>query len=224
MSILCKNITIKHGRASVLSNFNLELSEGQIVGLYGTAGSGKTSLLLLLAGVLKPASGDAFVNGLSILKDPQKARLQAGLGIIPEFNPLLSNLSVEENLLFQARSFKIPHPKNRVREMILSYSLDKERKCRVDQLSSLKYTETGLAMALIGHPTLVLLDEPEHQLTTEETSTLWNRLDSLKSMGITVILTTRHQEVADRCNQVVFMPSGKVVNHHELSWNSCSRA
>lgn len=224
MSLCCQNITIKHGRKTVLSNFNIELSSGQIIALYGSTGSGKTSLLLLLAGLLKPYAGEVSVEGINVLKDPHRARLQAGLGVIPEFNPLLSNLSIEENLTFQARALQLAHPKDNVREMIQTFSLEKEAKRRVNRLPALKYTETGLAMALIGHPALVLLDEPDHNLTTEETITFWKRLDTLKCMGRTVLLTTRHQEVAERCTKVVFMPSGKVVDQGELTWNCHSRA
>ena len=220
----CQNVSIKHGRGNVLTNFNLELSSGQIISLYGSTGSGKTSLLLLLAGLLKPSAGEVSVEGINVLKDYRKARLQAGIGIIPEFNPLLSHLSVEENLIFQARALKLAHPQDNVREMIQGFSLEKESKQRVDRLPSLKHTETGLAMAMIGHPALVLLDEPEHHLTTEETAIIWKRLDTLKSQGKTVILTTRHQEVAARSDQVVFMPSGKVVSQHELTWDCYSRA
>ncbi|OLN28083.1 ATP-binding cassette domain-containing protein [Desulfosporosinus metallidurans] len=224
MALRCQDITIKHGRGNVLANFNLELSAGQIIALYGSTGSGKTSLLLLLAGLLKPSVGEVFVEDINVLKDPRRARLQTGLGVIPEFNPLLSHLSVEENLTFQARALKLAYPKDHVCEMIQNFRLEKEAKRRVDRLPALKYTETGMAMALIGNPALVLLDEPEYHLTTEETVIIWKRLQTLKSLGKTVILTTRHQEVAAQCDQVVFMPSGKVVSRHELSWNSYSRA
>ena len=224
MALRCQNVTIKQGRGDVLANFNLELSEGQIIALYGSTGSGKTSLLLLLAGLLKPSVGEVFVENINVLNDPKMARLQAGLGVIPEFNPLLSHLTVEENLTFQARALKLAHPKDHVREMIQNFHLEKEAKHRVDRLPALKYTETGMAMALIGNPALVLLDEPEHHLTTEETAIIWRLLDTFKSRGKTVILTTRHQEVADRCDQVVFMPSGKVVSRDELTWNCNSRA
>jgi ABC-type multidrug transport system ATPase subunit len=222
MSINCKNITIKHHRQTILSNFNLELPSNQIIALYGPTGSGKTTLLLLLAGLLKPYKGGVNVDGIDVFRDIQKARLHVGFGIIPEFNPLLSNLSVEENLMFQARALKVKHPKENVREIVHNFSLESEKRQRVDHLPALKYAETGLAMALIGHPNLVLLDEPEHSLTTEETSTLWNSFDDLIRTGKTIIITTRLRETANRCDQIVYMPSGKVVDRHELTQNSSS--
>ncbi len=214
MSVRCQNISIKDGRNYVLKDFNLTLTSGQITALYGLTGSGKTTLLLLLAGLLRPVSGDVDVNEVNIISEPKKGRKQSGLGVIPEFNPLISDLTVRENLMFQARALRLAKPKERVEELLSTYSLTAESNMLVDNLSAVKYAETGLAMALMGNPSLLLLDEPENRLTSEEIHKFWDHLISLQEKGVEIILSTRYAEIAGRCNQVVMMPEGKVVEKY----------
>lgn len=223
MSVRCQNITIKDGRNYVLQNFSLTLPSGQITALYGLTGGGKTTLLLLLAGLLRPVSGEVEVNGINVLKEPTKARKQAGLGVIPEFNPLISYLTVKENLLFQARALKLKSPKKRVEELLWQYGLTAESDTLVDDLPAIKYAETGLVMALIGNPSILLLDEPENRLTSEEVHLFWEHLIALQRNGVSIVLSTRYVEVAALCHQVVILPEGKVVGRDAFTASSLDR-
>lgn len=214
MSLRCENLTIKNRREDIISSLNLSLPSGRISALYGPTGSGKTSLLLVFAGLMKPAAGTVYLDDMNILEQSSKTRSVVGLGLIPEFNELLSSLTLEENLILQARALRLKQPKQKVQEVINRFGLESERKLIVDNLPAVKNTEAGLAMALLGNPTTLLLDEPEYRLTTEETVKLWQHFQALKDSGKTIILTTRYQEVAARCDQVIYIPSGKVVDSH----------
>lgn len=217
MPVYCQDITIRYKRKEILSDLNLDFPDGQINALYGPSGSGKTALLMALAGKLKPAAGVVQVNGLDITGRPDKAQGQIGLGVIQEFNPLFKQLTVEENLLFRAQGLRLSHPRQAVAELIRGFELENIAKQRADSLPALKSAETCLAIALLNDPGILLLDQPEYGLTTEQTALFWVRLTRLKQKGKNIILTTRYHEVAARCDQTVIMPQGKVVDSGALT-------
>lgn len=217
MSICCQDLSIIHRGKTVMPSFNLNLPAGEISAFYGPTGSGKTALLLVIAGLLKPASGSITIGNINISKETDRLRFAVGMSIIQDFNPLIANLTLEENLLLQARALKLTSPKQRVNEVLQYFGLQRECKQLAGTLPALKNTEAGLALAILADPTVILVDEPEYRLTTEETDQIWLRLKAQQALGKTIIISTRHLETANRCENVVIISAGKVVRNDEFS-------
>ncbi|WP_158291459.1 ATP-binding cassette domain-containing protein [Desulfosporosinus sp. Sb-LF] len=214
MSVTCQNVTLKHKKQTMIENFTLELKGGKLTAFYGPTGSGKTALLLMLAGLMKPTSGEIIVDGIHVTKSPRKARQSVGLGVIPQFSPLLSKLNLEENLLLQAKTLKVSKPKDRVKDVLHELGLERYARVLTDDLPALVSAQASLALALLNESPTLLLDEPEYRLTTEETETLWSHFLDLRNQDKTIIISTRSQEVAAKCDQVILIPQGKEVEQH----------
>lgn len=227
MSVQCQNLSLKNRRATVFDNLTFELPDGQITALYGPTGSGKTALLLILAGLLKPSSGDILLDGFDVRKTPRKARRQVGLGVIPEFSPLLSKLTLEEQLLLHARTLQVKPAKARVQAALTRFELEDCRRTMTDDLPAFVSAIAGLALALLNNPTTLLLDEPEHRLTSEERVKIWELLYALRQEGKCIIVSTRYQEVAAACDKTLVIPLRKVVDKHEadaMGWDGTQTA
>lgn len=215
MAVLCQNLFLKNRREKVIENLNLEMANGQITALYGPTESGKTVLLLIFAGLMKPSSGDLVIDGMDVVKNAQKVRCHIGLGAIPSFSPLLTKLTVKENLLLQAQALKVKKRKDRVRELIEWLNIKEEADILIEELPAFIRAKASLALALLNDPTTLLLDEPEYRLTTEETAQFWEFLNALKEKGKCIIISTRYQEIAARCDKTFNIADGKVVDSFE---------
>ncbi|KLU60338.1 putative ABC transporter ATP-binding protein YbhF [Peptococcaceae bacterium CEB3] len=216
MVLSCHDITVKDGRSTVFAGLNLTIPVGQVTGIYGGSASGKTALILLLAGLLRPQRGEVRLGDVDVLKDGKKAKKMIGLGVIKDFNPLFYNLTVEENLLFQARAVGTRAPRERVRTVQREFCLRGVRDRMPERLGALEQALINLAVAGVGEPKVFLLDEPEMGLTAEESGIFWQHLRGLKERGATVVLTTHRQETAFRCDRIVAMPEGKAVSFHAV--------
>ncbi|CAA7603003.1 Putative ABC transporter [Acididesulfobacillus acetoxydans] len=216
MVLSCHDITVRDGRNTVFAGLSLTFPMGQVTGIYGGSASGKTALLLLLAGLLKPKSGEVRCDDVDVLKEGKKANKMIGLGVVRDFNPLFYNLTVEENLLFQARAVGARDPGDSVRKVLRRFSLQDVRDQMVDRVGAMEQALVNLAVAGVGEPGVYLLDEPELSLTAEETGVLWQHLRRLQEREVTVVLTTRRQETAFRCDRIVAMPEGKAVSFHAV--------
>lgn len=196
-----KNISLKNGREKVLENLDFEFPEGQITALYGPTGSGKTVLLLIFAGLMKPSSGELMIDGLNVVKKPRVARRQIGLGIIPGFSPMLAKLTLKENLLLHARTLKVEHPMGRVQELLKWLQVEEYAHALAEDLTAFVCAKASLALALLTDPSTLLLDEPEYRLTSEETEMIWGFLKELRELRKCVVVSTRYQEVAAKCDK-----------------------
>ena len=208
--IRCHNLSLNDHRETLLKPLNLELPDCHTAALYGPTGSGKTALLLIFAGIMKPSSGELEIDGLDVLKEPSLARRRVGLGIIPEFSPLLAKLTLKENLLFSARMLKVRNLKVRVQELLHQLELEPFTQTLAEDLPAFVAFKANLALALVNNPQTLLLDEPEYHLTSEEISKTWDYLNDLKAKGKCIVVSTRYQEVASKCDQTLSI--GKAVD------------
>jgi len=197
-------VELQDGRKLLYKNLSFGLEAGMMGAIYGPSRTGKSSILLLASGHLKPTSGRVFVAG----KEPNRNR--AGLGPIHDLTPLFDTLTVEEHLHFQGRLYKVRGVEARTQELIETYSLHDVRKYRVKDIGHIEQFRVGLASALLHRPDLVLLDEPERGLTNAEWELAYEDLHGLTKEGHTVLLTTVLEQVAERCGLIVHLPEGEV--------------
>jgi ABC-2 type transport system ATP-binding protein len=208
---LSKTYTDFWGRPKVcaLEPLNLEVQAGQVYGLLGPNGSGKTTTIKLLLGLLRPTAGDAFVFG----SDPGDRWVKHRVGYLPEETYLYKFLNAEETLAFYGRLFGLSKAvmKQRSEELIQRVGLAKARHRRLGEYSKGMARRLGLAQTLINNPDLVILDEPTSGLDPIGTTEVKNLIVSLKAEGKTVLLCSHLlADVEDVCDRIAIVYNGKL--------------
>lgn len=195
------------GRQVILSDINLEVSAGEVVGLLGPNGAGKSTLMKILVGLWPADEGDVAVCGVDMRQDAHKVAPK--IGYLPENNPLYDEMYIREYLEFMAR-IGDHIPMSRVEDVIGMTGLQPEIGKKIGQLSKGYRQRVGLAQALLQDPELLVLDEPTTGLDP-------NQLDEIRTLirnlgkNRTVILSTHIlQEVQQMCNRVVIVAKGQL--------------
>jgi ABC-2 type transport system ATP-binding protein len=199
------------GRPKVraLKALDLEIKQGEVFGLLGPNGSGKTTTIKLLLGLLFPTQGQALVFG----KDATDVSKNQRLGYLPEESYLYRFLNAEETLDFYGRLFDIPHDKlaHRVDELIKTVGLDRARKRQLKEYSKGMTRRIGLAQALINEPELILLDEPTSGLDPIGTREMKDMILRLRDQGKTVLMCSHLlADVQDVCDRIAILHQGEL--------------
>jgi ABC-2 type transport system ATP-binding protein len=192
--------------ADALKGLDLEVKKGDLYGLVGPDGAGKTTALKILAGVMEPTSGDVKLLG----KKPRDAR--AKIGYVPQNCALYPELSVEENLVYQAGLHGVSEDDiEKLRETHLEkMGLLKFQDRLASKLSGGMKQKLALCCALVSNPEIILLDEPTTGLDPIARRELWQALSSLSHEGVTAIIATPFLDEAERCNKIALMYDGKI--------------
>ncbi|MEX0642791.1 MAG: ABC transporter ATP-binding protein [Pirellulales bacterium] len=199
------------GRPKVraLKALDLEIQRGEVFGLLGPNGSGKTTTIKLLLGLLFPSEGQALIFG----KDATDVSKNERLGYLPEESYLYRFLNAEETLDFYGRLFNIPHDvlQQRIDELIKMVGLDKARKRQLKEYSKGMTRRIGLAQALINEPELILLDEPTSGLDPIGTREMKDMILRLKDEGRTVVMCSHLlADVQDVCDRIAILHQGEL--------------
>lgn len=203
----------KHFRQiPALSEVDLEILEGELVGLVGPDGAGKTTLMRILAGLMKPDQGEARVMG----QDPmgKKSSVRTAMGYMPQAYSLYGDLSVDENLSFFSRMFGIPkeeYSKRRKRLLEITRLAEFTGR-RASELSGGMYKKLALACSLLHRPRVLLLDEPTNGVDPVSRKELWELLREFVSDGMAVLISTAYMDEAARCSKVNLMHHGKIIS------------
>lgn len=194
-----------------IDGLDLQIKAGQMYGLLGPDGAGKTTVLRILATVIKPTSGQALVNGFSTNKQAEKIRHQ--IGYMPQNFSLYPDLSVMENLIFfaDANGVSSKRKTERIPEMLSFTRLDKFTDRRAGNLSGGMKKKLALACALMHEPKILLLDEPSTGVDPVSRRELWVILAQVVANGVTVLVSTPYMDEAERCNQVGVIYQGKLL-------------
>jgi ABC-2 type transport system ATP-binding protein len=194
-------------RVAALTGLNFEVRPGEVFGLLGPNGSGKTTTIKLLLGLLRPTRGDAFVFG----RDPSDLAVKHRLGYLPEETYLYQFLDAEETLAFFGSLFQLPRAliKRRSDELIELVGLGHARRRRLGEYSKGMARRLGLAQALINDPDLVVLDEPTSGLDPLGSAEVKELIIRLKAQGKTVLLCSHLlADVEDLCDRIAILHQG----------------
>jgi ABC-2 type transport system ATP-binding protein len=195
------------GRAAI-EHFTLSVRHGEICGLAGANGGGKSTAMRLLAGLLVPDDGEGLVLGC----DLRRARhlIRRKVGYLAQRGTLYSTLSVRENLRFRASLFGLPRPASVADEQMRSFGLNEFAAVAVGRLSGGWLRQVQLAAALIQRPQLLLLDEPTVGLDPAARRAIWRTLISLTLAGTAIVLCTHDLAEAARCSEVLLLNQGRI--------------
>lgn len=213
--IRAENISRLYGRFEAISRISFAAGPGEVVGVLGQNGAGKSTLMNVLAGCLKPTSGEVFVNGINLNENPREAK--RGLGYLPEVPPLYPEMAVREYLQFCCK-IKEVHRDDLARhldELISLCGLEEAQHQLVGQLSRGFRQRAGFAQALCGDPQVLLLDEPTAGFDPLQ-AVVFRKLVKKLSREKTILLSSHLlSEVQEICSRVLIIHQGRLVHDHQ---------
>lgn len=209
--IVTKALCRDFGSTQAVRDLNLTVMKGELFGLVGPDGAGKTTTLRMLAGILPPSSGEAWVDGISVNDDPEG--IKEHIAYMPQRFGLYQDLTVIENLIFYADLFRVPKKKRPARiEKLFGFSrLGPFQDRSAGALSGGMKQKLGLACALIHSPRLLLLDEPTNGVDPVSRRDFWKILYELLKEGISILVSTAYLDEAERTARVALMHQGSII-------------
>ena len=210
--VLARGLTKIFGAFTAVDGIDFEVAAGESFGFLGPNGAGKTSTMRMI-GCVSPATGGTLrVLGMDPRTDGP--RIRARLGVVPQFDALDLELTVEENLLIYGRYFDLSYAEARVRakELLAFVQLSERAHDEVEPLSGGMKRRLVIARGLINQPDLLLLDEPTTGLDPQARHLVWDRLYRLKQQGVSLVLTTHYMDEAEQlCDRLVVMDKARIV-------------
>lgn len=208
--IVIRNISKSFNEKCVLDEVNLKIKEGEIFGLLGPSGAGKTTLIKILTGQLKPDRGEGMIFGKSCSRlDREDYKM---IGMVLDNSGLYDRLSCYDNMLLPARIYGVD--KKKIEELLKRVGLEDAAKKAVEKLSKGMRQRLVLARAMLHSPKLLFLDEPTSGLDPAVTQTIHGLLQELKQEGTTIFLTTHNMDEAYRlCDHVALLNDGRIVEY-----------
>jgi ABC-2 type transport system ATP-binding protein len=200
------------GKFRALDGVTLRVPRGEVFGLLGPNGSGKTTMVRILSTILKPTSGTAIVSGFDVTKDPEAVR--KSIGLAGQYAAVDENLTGFENLRMVGLLNHIDKPVavSRAHELLAQFGLTDAGNRQSKTYSGGMRRRLDLAAALVASPGILFLDEPTTGLDPQSRQDLWTIIETLVEGGTTVLLTTQYLEEADRlCKQLVVLDHGKII-------------
>ncbi|CAG9297729.1 ABC transporter ATP-binding protein [Celerinatantimonas diazotrophica] len=205
----------KYGRFTAVKDATFTIEQGEIVGLLGHNGAGKTTILKMLSGYLEPHQGSIELDGIDVIQTPKQA--QTLIGYLPENLPLYGEMSVAEYLNYAAtiKGIDHAHRTSEIKRVILATDIKDKALNRVDTLSRGYKQRVGVAQALLGDPRFLILDEPTNGLDPTQTFQMRNLIKDVAKHATVILSTHIMQEVEALCDRVLIIRAG------ELAVDSC---
>lgn len=213
-----RDLTKRYGSFTALDHLNLSLEEGVVFGFVGANGAGKSTTFSILATLLSPTSGDAIINGKSVIKEPKEVRKQ--IGYMPDFFGVYDQLKVDEYLDFYGASYGIGAAERKILipQLLELVNLTNKRHEYVDLLSRGMKQRLCLARALIHDPKVLILDEPASGLDPRARVEMRDILRNLKAMGKTILISSHIlPELAEMCDEIGVIDNGKLIAHGNVA-------
>jgi len=204
-------LTRRFGDLVALDQLTLSVGEGEIFGLVGPDGAGKTTAMRLLTGILEPTSGEAWVDGLHVVRDAEP--IKDRIGYMAQRFGLYPDLTVLENIDFYADLYQVPRQGlgERVERLLGFSNLTPFRRRRAGNLSGGMKQKLGLACALIHTPRVLFLDEPTNGVDPVSRRDFWRILYQLQQEGVTIFVSTAYLDEAERCNRIGLLHQGRLM-------------
>ncbi len=204
-------LTKTYKDVTAVDRLNLQVRQGELFALLGVNGAGKTTTIKMLSGLTRPDSGDAFVGGKHIVRE--SADVKSVIGVSPQETAVAPNLSVRENLALMCGIYGFSKEKRdaKIRQLATQFGLQPILSKKAGKLSGGWQRRVSLAMALIGEPSVLFLDEPTLGLDVLARSALWDIIRALKG-AVTIILTTHYMEEAEALSdRIGIMADGRLL-------------
>jgi len=214
MTIEIKNLNKRYNNILAVKNINFKINKGSIVGLLGPNGCGKTTTIGMMLGLIKPTSGNVFINGQNIENENNRTTILEKVNFISPYVELPKKLTVEENLKVYGRLYGVNNLQDKISDLMKLLNLFEFKKRKTGELSSGQKNRVSLAKALINEPEILLLDEPTASLDPDVGDYIRTYIENFASKKDTTILLASHNmnEVERLCNEVMMMKNGKIID------------
>jgi ABC-2 type transport system ATP-binding protein len=213
IAIKISDLTKIFGENTAVNHLDLEIQRGELFGLVGPDGAGKTTIMRMLTAIMRPTSGEAWVAGHSILREGEQ--IKEKIGYMSQRFGLYEDLTVMENINFYADLYTVPHKERPQRiERLLGFSNLTPFKNRLaGKLSGGMKQKLGLACALIHTPEILFLDEPTNGVDPVSRRDFWKILYGLLKEGVTIFVSTAYLDEAERCTRIGLIHKGTLLMH-----------
>ena len=202
-------LTKRFGARTVVDNVSLRVEEGEIVGFLGPNGSGKTTTIRMICGLLTPDAGSGTVLGFDVIKQARKIKRE--VGYMTQRFSFYEDLTIQENLTFVARLYELPNRRQTVADTLESLGLTSRRRQLAGTLSGGWKQRLALAACIMHHPKLLLLDEPTAGVDPKARREFWDEIHRLAGAGVTVLVSTHYMDEAERCHRISYISYGHML-------------
>ncbi|MHB1687133.1 MAG: ABC transporter ATP-binding protein [Ignavibacteriaceae bacterium] len=210
LAINLVNVKKNYGGVQALKGITFNVNRGEMFGLVGPDGAGKTTTIRLLCGLLTPTEGSAEIFGMDLVK--HKNQIQKDIGYLSQKFSLYGDLTIDENIEFFADIHGVKNYQQRRSELLEYTRLTEFRKRLADNLSGGMKQKLALACTLIHKPKIIFLDEPTTGVDPVSRRDFWKILSNLIKDGITIFMSTPYLDEAERCNRVALLNNGEVIS------------
>lgn len=210
--VIINDLVKKYGDLTAVDGISFEIQAGELFGLLGPNGAGKTTTISVISCILNPTSGDVFVGGYSVKKYPTKVK--SLMGVVPQEVALYPTLTAVENLNFWGRMYGLSGPllKKRVEEALEQAGLADRAKERVDKYSGGMKRRLNIAIGILHHPKVLLMDEPTVGIDPQSRNHILETIKRLNKAGTAIIYTSHYmEEVEILCDRVGIIDHGKII-------------
>ena len=204
-----RDVTKRFGARTVVSHIAMQVKHGEIYGFLGPNGSGKTTFLRMLCGLLTPDEGEGQCLGLDFRK--ASAEIKKQVGYMTQRFSFYEDLTIEENLDFIARIYGLPQRRDAVHHSLERLGMTARKNQLAGTLSGGWKQRLALAACLIHDPKLLLLDEPTAGVDPKARREFWEEIHKLATTGLTVLITTHYMDEAERCHRLAYIAYGKLL-------------
>jgi ABC-2 type transport system ATP-binding protein len=196
---------------AAVDRLSFSVNRGEIFGLVGPDGAGKTATMRMLAGVMRPDGGAIVIDGINAVADPEETKQH--VSYMPQRFGLYEDLTVDENIRFYADLFEVPPTLRRERagRLLAASGMTNFGRFRAGQLSGGMKQKLGVVCALVHTPKILLLDEPTTGVDPVSRRDFWRILYGLREDGVTIVISTAYLDEAERCNRLTLMHSGRAL-------------
>ncbi len=208
-AIAVRGLTKSFGGRRAVDGLDLEVPAGGIMGFLGANGSGKTTTIRMLCGLLTPGAGSGTCLGFDLVRETRAIKRE--VGYMPQHFGLYEDLTVRENLDFVARLYAVPARRRRVDAALDRLGLAGRGRQLAGTLSGGWKQRLALAACMIHEPRLLLLDEPTAGVDPEARRRFWDEIHLLAAGGITVLVSTHYMDEAERCHELVYLAEGRLL-------------
>ncbi len=205
-------LTKRFGNVTAVNQITFSVNEGEIFGFLGPNGAGKTTTIRMLTGLLAPDSGDAFIDGVNVKRNPIKAKMK--MGVIPEMGNVYVDLNAQQNIILAGRFYGLPMKelKKRANSLLEQFELYDRKDDPVRTFSKGMKQRVNIASAIAHNPEVLFLDEPMSGLDVQSQRLIRDIINQMNQKGTTIFLTTHNIEEANQlCARVAIINKGKIV-------------